>query len=168
MKPLQTDSPGVNVCAINPAHQMWAFGGEDCHAEFWDPRTRDRLGRFNVGASVVAKYGASSFDSLPEISALEFMQDGLTYGVGTTTGQVVLYDLRSTKPLLIKDHQYEFPIKSIRFHEASGIVISADKKIIKIWNKNEVFSAGQRVVCVYISHSKPGNPVYVGGTGNGH
>ncbi len=86
----------------------------------------------------MAKYGADAFGSVPEVSALKFMPDGLTYAVGTSTGQVLLYDLRSTAPMLIKDHQYEFPIKSLAFHPATGNVLSADTKIIKIWNKDSV------------------------------
>lgn len=41
-----------------------------------------------------------SEDGIPEITALEFMEDGLTLGVGTSTGQVLMYDVRSTKPVL--------------------------------------------------------------------
>jgi ribosome biogenesis protein ENP2 len=86
----------------------------------------------------VAKYGADGFGSMPEVSAMRFASDGLTYAVGTSTGQVLLYDLRSTAPMLIKDHQYEFPIKNISFHPATSNVMTADTKIIKIWNKDSV------------------------------
>ena len=52
--------------------------------------------------------------------------------------QVLLYDLRSDKPLLIKDHQYELPIKSIEFHDTLDLVMSMDSKILKLWNRNDV------------------------------
>lgn len=52
--------------------------------------------------------------------------------------QVLLYDLRSTKPLLIKDHQYGLPINSIAFQDKLGVVLSADSKILKIWDRETV------------------------------
>jgi ribosome biogenesis protein ENP2 len=80
----------------------------------------------------------------PEITSLEFAQDGLQFAVGTTSGHVLLYDLRRPTPLLIKDHQYGFPIKNITFH-SSERVISSDSKIVKIWDKNNVlFFLGNR------------------------
>ena len=52
--------------------------------------------------------------------------------------QVLLYDLRSDKPLLMKDHQYGLPIKCIDFHDSQGLVLSTDSKICKIWERNNV------------------------------
>ena len=52
---------------------------------------------------------------MPQISALSF-RDGLNFGVGTSTGKVLLYDLRADKPLIVKDHMYGIPIKKLLFH----------------------------------------------------
>ena len=52
--------------------------------------------------------------------------------------QVLLYDVRSDKPLLVKDHQYELPIKKIIFHDAMDLVLSIDTKILKLWDRNTV------------------------------
>ena len=41
--------------------------------------------------------------SVPQVTSLAF-RDGLNLGVGMSTGQILLYDIRSSKPLLIKDH----------------------------------------------------------------
>ena len=137
LNPFETDCPGVNCMDISPAHQLLSLGGEDGHVEFWDARARRRVGRFDVGEQIVSQWGssASAFQAFPEITQLKFHSDGLTYGVGTKTGQVLLYDLRTTKPMLTRDHQYEQPIRKIMFHQ-DGHVISADTKIIKIWNKD--------------------------------
>lgn len=35
-----------------------------------------------------------------------------------------------------KDHQYETPIIDIKFHDRTRNIISACKKIVKIWNKD--------------------------------
>lgn len=52
--------------------------------------------------------------------------------------KVLLYDLRSSRPLLVKDHFYNLPIKSLNFHNQLDLIVSADSKIIKIWNKDSV------------------------------
>lgn len=52
--------------------------------------------------------------------------------------QVLLYDLRSNRPLLVKDHYYGLPIKSLNFQDHLDLVLSADSKIIKIWNTDTV------------------------------
>lgn len=49
-----------------------------------------------------------------------------------------MYDLRSNQPLLVKDHFYNLPIKSLAFHDQTDLVVSADSKIIKMWNKDNV------------------------------
>jgi len=56
--------------------------------------------------------------------------------VGTATGQVLLYDIRSSKPFLVKDHYYSLPIVDIEFHPSENMVLSMDSKIVKIWNQD--------------------------------
>ncbi|XP_035953454.1 nucleolar protein 10 isoform X3 [Halichoerus grypus] len=101
--------------------------------ECWDPRTRGRVGLLDCALSSVT--ADSEINSLPTISALKF-NGALTMAVGTSTGQVLLYDLRSDKPLLVKDHQYGLPIKSVHFQDSLDLILSADSRIIKMWNKN--------------------------------
>jgi ribosome biogenesis protein ENP2 len=54
-------------------------------------------------------------------------------GVGTAGGLVALYDVRSSKPLHIKEHKHGMPIHTIKFHPGSGCVLSSDEKLVKIW-----------------------------------
>ena len=42
------------------------------------------------------------------------------------------------KPYLVKDHNYELPIKSIKFQEKEDIVLSMDKRIVKMWDRKTV------------------------------
>ncbi|KAJ3150965.1 Nucleolar protein 10 [Geranomyces michiganensis] len=133
---LQTECTAVNVVEVNPAHQLFGFGGEDGRVEFWHPRERRRIGALDIGAAVVKSLGSASLDAFPQITALKFADDGLTYAVGTATGQVLTFDLRSASPMVIKDHQYGFPIKSLHMHATTGNVVSADTKIIKVWDQN--------------------------------
>lgn len=51
---------------------------------------------------------------------MRFDESGLTCAVGTGKGVVALYDLRSSKPMLVKDHMYSSPIVDLKFKEADG------------------------------------------------
>ncbi|OBZ90728.1 Ribosome biogenesis protein enp2 [Choanephora cucurbitarum] len=142
LNPIQTDAEeGINCVEINPAHQLFGMGTASGTVELWDPRSKSRVGLLS-NLEVPAAYGRDDNTAL-EVSALKFRNDGLTMGVGTTTGHTLLYDLRSTVPTIVKDHQYGFPIKNIHFHrggandsETGGDkVIVADCKIVKIWNR---------------------------------
>ncbi|KAI9481067.1 MAG: WD40-repeat-containing domain protein [Benjaminiella poitrasii] len=140
---IQTDAEdGVNCVEINPAHQLFGMGTTKGTVELWDPRSKSRVGVLS-NLEVPAAYGRD--DSTPlEVSALSFRPDGLTMGVGTNTGHTLLYDLRSSVPTIVKDHQYGFPIKSIHFHQGNANdsesggdkVIVSDCKIVKIWDRN--------------------------------
>lgn len=77
----------------------------------------------------------SSVNEVPAITALNF-SGGLTYGVGLSTGQILLYDIRANKPFLMKDHMYGWPVRNIEF--LGDNVLSMDMSIVKIWNKETV------------------------------
>jgi ribosome biogenesis protein ENP2 len=136
MTPLATALPEINVCKISTAHQLFAFGGNDCKVEFWHPNDRKRIGVLDIGQELIKSVDSTLFEVAPEISAIEFGSDGLSCMIGTSTGQVLMYDLRRPQALIVKDHQYGFPIHSLSFH-GSGKVMSSDTKIVKIWNKND-------------------------------
>ena len=57
-------------------------------------------------------------------------------GVGTSSGHVLLFDLRSSRPHLTKDHNNGLPVHTVTHHPASENVISADAKGIKIWSES--------------------------------
>uniref|UniRef100_A0A8C5WH34 Nucleolar protein 10 n=1 Tax=Leptobrachium leishanense TaxID=445787 RepID=A0A8C5WH34_9ANUR len=132
---LQTQASQLNVCDINPAHQLFAAGTAEGKVECWDPRTRSSVGILDCALSSVTE--DTEIDGLPAVTALKF-SGPLHMAVGTSTGQVLIYDLRSSRPLIVKDHQYGLPIKSIQFHDPLELVISADSRIIKMWNKDTV------------------------------
>ncbi|KAJ8289502.1 hypothetical protein GJAV_G00002060 [Gymnothorax javanicus] len=150
---LQTDAVESNVCDISPVHQLFAAGTAEGKVECWDPRSRTRVGILDCALSSVTE--GTEVEGLPSISALKF-NGTLNMAVGTSTGQVLLYDLRSSHPLLVKDHYYGLPIKSLNFHSQLDLVLSADSKIIKIWHRDtgKLFSsiepqADVNDVCVY-------------------
>ncbi|XP_063080309.1 nucleolar protein 10, partial [Engraulis encrasicolus] len=150
---LETSAVEHNVCDINPIHHLFATGTIEGKVECWDPRARNRVGILDCALGSVADN--TEVDGLPSVTALKF-HDSLGLAVGTSTGQILLYDLRSSQPLLVKDHYYSLPIHSLNFHDQLDLVISADSKIIKMWNKDtgKIFSTVEpqtniNDVCMY-------------------
>lgn len=134
MKPLQTQATEINCCAFNPVNYLFGCGSKFGHLECWDPRSRLRCGFLDIATSnFVQDYDIST---VPGITAMKFRNDGLTVALGTSTGHVLLYDLRAMKPFLVKDHNYELPILSIEFQDTQDLVLSMDTKILKLWNRN--------------------------------
>uniref|UniRef100_M4BWD3 Uncharacterized protein n=1 Tax=Hyaloperonospora arabidopsidis (strain Emoy2) TaxID=559515 RepID=M4BWD3_HYAAE len=130
---LQSQSSAANVVQLNPIHQLLGVGCEDGVVEMFDSRSQQRVGSLDVAAQCAR----SKADKQVEITALRFDDDGLTFGVGTSEGQCLLYDLRSTRPLLEKSHQYGLPIVNLQFHDYARKVISSDAKVIKIWDRQD-------------------------------
>ncbi|XP_028417056.1 nucleolar protein 10-like [Dendronephthya gigantea] len=130
---LQTESESINCCDINPAHQLLAVGTAQGHVECWDPRSRTRVGKVDVATNNLGLESGST--RIPEVTSMKYC-NGLLLGVGTSTGHVLLYDIRSDKPVLVKDHQYGLPINSLAFQNDVNMVLSTDSKILKIWHRD--------------------------------
>lgn len=52
-----------------------------------------------------------------KVSAVAFDTDGLTMGVGTSSAHCLTFDLRSSRPTFVKEHQYGLPITGVKFHQ---------------------------------------------------
>ncbi|KAJ5267128.1 hypothetical protein N7478_009936 [Penicillium angulare] len=132
----------VNTGAIaEESHNLLAFGTSVGTVELWDPRAKGRAG---VLLPPTAQFSAD--EGRAEITALEFNRSGLTLGTGSSNGLMHLYDLRSPVPLLKKDQGYGFPIHTLKFLQPSTAtreatmdpkIMSADKRIIKIWDPRD-------------------------------
>ncbi|GBE87402.1 Ribosome biogenesis protein enp2 homolog [Sparassis crispa] len=148
--PGEDDVPGVNAIDINPAHQLFAFGVEgNGTVQFWDPRSRARVGVLRlprerllpVSSSTQTMPGVGGEPS-PSVTAISSRLDGLSYAIGTSSGHTLLYDIRAARHLALKDQGYGLPIKKVIWIEGGsrmagdGLVLSADKKVIKIWDRN--------------------------------
>ncbi|KAI9783627.1 MAG: Nucleolar protein 10 [Peltula sp. TS41687] len=128
----------VNTAAVaEESHNLLAFGTSCGTVEFWDARSRSRAGVLSTPAE---------FDARPEVTALEFHRSGLNLAAGLSSGLIYLYDLRSPIPLLKKDQGYGYPIQTLTFltpstsfqgQDTEPKMLSADKKIIKIWNTDD-------------------------------
>ncbi|XP_023332640.1 nucleolar protein 10 [Eurytemora carolleeae] len=131
---LETEASSMNCIKINPENGLVCAGSSAGRIEAWDPRSRSRVGLLDCALQALSP--DSDVTSVPSISSIAF-RDGLNLGVGTSTGQVLLYDLRSNKPLRTKDHMYGLPIKKIEFHKEHGndYVLSMDAQTVKIWDR---------------------------------
>ncbi|GAA6001588.1 hypothetical protein JCM10207_006741 [Rhodosporidiobolus poonsookiae] len=156
---------GVNAIDINPAHQLLCFGTEtqagQGTVELWDPRSRSRAGVLRLPYATLMASSVSSAtllhprlpgvdDAAPgglSVTALANRDDGLNLAVGTSTGHVLLYDLRANRPYTTKDQGYGLPVKKVQWVESSpvtsadaeqegGWVASTDEKVVKIWGKD--------------------------------
>ena len=132
------DTGSVNVAAVaEDSHNLLAFGTSIGTVEFWDSRSRSRI-------AVLPPPAASEFGhDRSQIASLDFHHSGLTLATGSSTGLVYLYDLRSPVPLLKKDQGYGYPIQTLKFispttktktSTAEPKILSADKRIIKLWD----------------------------------
>ncbi|KAL2150708.1 hypothetical protein VTH82DRAFT_7271 [Thermothelomyces myriococcoides] len=115
----------VNVAAVaERSHGLCAFGTSISTVEFYDPRTKGR----------VAVLGGHE----GEVTALDYSDDGLSLALGTSTGQIRIFDLRNPRPLLKKDQGMGLPIKNLihlKTPTEERKLLSADKRIIKIWDE---------------------------------
>jgi len=144
-------SAGTTCIAISPTHKLTCVGSEDGQVRFFDARVNDTCSPTSPFVSLdiagsTSGYGFFEGDptSFKEVTSCAFSNNGLNVAFGTKGGCVALYDVRSSKPLHIKEHQYGLPIHTVQFHEASESVMSADKKIIKSWkySNNASFGSG--------------------------
>lgn len=115
----------VNVGAIaENTHNLLAFGTSIGTVEFWDPRSKSR-------AALLSGHDG-------EVTALDFASSGLSLATGSSTGMIQLFDLRRPVPLLKKDHGYGFAVQKLIHMTTSSQekkIMSADKRIIKIWDE---------------------------------
>lgn len=121
------EAGSVNAAALaEKSHGLAAFGTSLGTVEFWDARSKSRVARLGC------QEGA--------ITALDFNASGLSIATGSANGMVQLFDLRRPVPLLTKDQGYGFPIKKL-IHMTTASqekkVLSADKRIIKIWDETD-------------------------------
>lgn len=131
----------VNTAAIaEESHNLVAVGTSLGTVEFWDSRSREKAAILQGPAQ------ADIIDGRQEITALEFDRSGLGLASGSSTGLIHLYDLRSPRPLLTKDQGYGYPIQTLTYLSSSTStrsqtsepkLLSADKRIIKIWNPQD-------------------------------
>lgn len=179
---------GCNAVDVNPAHGLVSLGTEGSGVvELWDPRMRTQAGALSattptvMDAALMAArrqlpgvYDGVDGDADEEavsrasqslaITALASAEDGLNLAAGTSTGHVLLYDLRMARPYMTKDQGFGLPVHSLSWpgdnasmaaagnagagsrtrSEAEDKVLSADAKVVKIWDQH----SGENLVSI--------------------
>ncbi|XP_062142963.1 nucleolar protein 10 [Drosophila sulfurigaster albostrigata] len=128
LQPYETDASCLNACEVNPEHHLLVVGTKEGTVEAWDPRSKQRCATLDVAMKLP---GVKEF---PSVTALKF-RNGLHMGVGTASGHVLLYDIRSRQPLLTKNHLNNLPIKRLAFNPAPNAVYSLDEATLKLWDE---------------------------------
>ncbi|RCK65665.1 Ribosome biogenesis protein ENP2 [Candida viswanathii] len=121
---------GCNSVDINKVHGLVSAGLEDGTVEFWDPRSKQRAGKLFINDQLGEDL---------EVSSVAFRNDGLNFACGTSNGKTLLYDLRTSTPSQVKDQGYGYAINKILWLQDSmnpNMVLSSDKRIAKIWDKD--------------------------------
>lgn len=144
---LTSDKEGFNSCVTNSDIQLTLGGSVEGTIECWDSRVSHTEVIKSLDCSIFSPYQSNSELDIPAITTMKF-KDHLNLAVGTQTGQVLLFDLRTNKPYTIKDHYFGLPIKTVDFHRTANefdLVLSQDEKVLKLWDRNdgETFTAIQ-------------------------
>uniref|UniRef100_A0A182Q004 Nucleolar protein 10 n=1 Tax=Anopheles farauti TaxID=69004 RepID=A0A182Q004_9DIPT len=119
---------GIDSITVNPEHQLICVGTQEGTIEAWDYRDKKCCGTLDVAANL------PKTNVVGAVSALEF-KNGLTVAAGTSTGHVLLFDIRARNPVAVKDHLNQLPIKKIRFQADNKSVYSMDAAMLKIWDE---------------------------------
>ncbi|XP_055905930.1 nucleolar protein 10 [Eupeodes corollae] len=128
LQPFESEASCSNVCEINPEHHLLMVGTKEGTVEAWDPRDRRKCATVDVAMKFPT---AKKF---PSVTAMKF-KNGLQMAVGTATGHVLIYDIRSREPLFVKDHLNKLPIKRLGFNPSQQSVYSLDSAMFKVWDE---------------------------------
>jgi ribosome biogenesis protein ENP2 len=120
-----------NTCSgKNSINNILIFGDNGGNIKLWDPR---------ITKTFVSKLKGFLFCKTIHrnpVTSLRFDENNIyQVCVGFESGELVLFDLRTFKPLITKDMGNNLPIKSIRLNSYNNKILSCDSKTIKIWNK---------------------------------
>lgn len=129
LQPYESSCSEFNTSEINPEHHLLCVGSAEGTIEAWDPRDKKKCSTLDVAMKI------KNNRDHPAITSIKF-KNALQMGVGTASGHVLIYDIRSSEPLIVKDHLNRIPVKKIAFNEAHNMVCSMDSAMLKIWDEN--------------------------------
>jgi ribosome biogenesis protein ENP2 len=130
------NNEGNNSVVWNRYHRLVAAAGQDGYVRIWDPRQRAEVASLNISQNLEQQHEFVS----AAVTAIQYepSESGLQFIAGTSTGLCSVYDLRSSRSILQKEHPYATPIKSIKFKkhhdDPTPTVVTCDAKQIKGWN----------------------------------
>lgn len=134
LAPLISHAQAINACGYSPSKGLFACAGEYGILECFDMRAPQSLGHVEIESA--------SETHKDHLTSLRFDDDGIHLAVGTSSGKIVIYDLRSSTPYLIKKHMFSLPIIDIKYQTTTNygphqrMIASTDANIVKFWDKN--------------------------------
>jgi len=144
-----TGSAGGTCIAVSPSHPLSAVGCEDGIVRFYDNRASTEkpmisldIAKTTEGMGFADEEHQIIHGLAGELCSVAFDSAGLHFACGTKVGCVPLYDMRSSQPLHIKEHQNGMPIHTVDFHKGSNCVLSSDCKLIKLWRMAGHYEVG--------------------------
>jgi len=130
LKSYETTLQEVKSCEVSPLHHLLMCGGNNGIIECWDPRSRHRVTMMNIETGLIPH--VLDFKGC-DVTKVKYHKE-IELAVGTSTGQVMMYDLRNNKPFMVKDHRYGEAIHSIDYNKENEVMVSADSRSVKIWS----------------------------------
>ena len=135
--PYEIHSDSSSTCLeVHPVHPLLAVGCEDGILRFWDSRRSDQLLPFlklDVSSAIsgsATSYAATHSNEITSISHDSTNSNGMYMAVGTATGMVAVYDIRSSRPLHVYAHKAGQPIHTVQFHN-NHVLLSGDESLIQ-------------------------------------
>ena len=109
---MQTRCDAIEACALSPAHGygLLACAGADGTLECFDTRARSSVAHIRPGAAIPGQSHAG-------LTALRFDGGGFLLAAGSQTGLVSVFDLRSSRPLVVKDHLSDKRVTYVDFRK---------------------------------------------------
>lgn len=135
------EAVGNNAVMWSPVHRLVIAAGQDGAVRLWDARSKQEAGKLENISPDDAAMTCISFE--PSSSSA-----GLGFVVGDELGVCRVFDLRSKRPLLSKEHPYCLPVQTVSYHRVNTIesttsntarsgnehvIVSSDAKQIKGW-----------------------------------
>ncbi|KAI5125350.1 ribosome biogenesis protein ENP2 [Nematocida parisii] len=127
---ITTQLTSAEEFALNQSHTLCAIVGSSKLTSCSAP---DKKGICEFIDSRDNKPVRQLFVDAPATSCA-FSENGMLFGVGTEAGIISLYDIRSARPIIEKDHNYDFKIKKIEIKDKK--VLSLDQKGVKVWKSD--------------------------------
>ena len=131
VEPFTTKSDCVNSISLLESNALLVAACEDGYVEVWDAR------QGKAPAGRIKQHGQEAAATHVSCDA-----GGLQFVVGTSVGEVLLYDIRTEKPLLVRDHHNGLPIVKTCFYynsdsTDSSHILSADRRTLKVWQRHD-------------------------------
>nr|UXY87207.1 nucleolar protein 10 [Cryptomonas sp.]UXY87525.1 nucleolar protein 10 [Cryptomonas sp.] len=128
---IKSNSKYINTSSANNIfNNLLSLGNSKGIIEIWDSRVVHKPISTIDGLLYLKKKENNIITCLNFCKATNYK-----FYAGFSSGEVVIYDLRNLTPIISKNMGNELPIKTIDKNKENNLILSADQKIIKIWDE---------------------------------